>query len=104
MVMRTNVKAKRLADALSDAQWVPFRPPTDRKTKPGTNRKCRKRRVNLRRKRALERKKRDLLLQGQWAASVPYQPSRSKNTYRLCIRRQLILETDRQGDLFESAP
>lgn len=101
IVMKSNTKAKAIADSLDDAEWSPFRPRADRAADARPARKQRKRRGNLRRQRALERKKRDLQLRGQWVASAPYKNSRSQHTYRLCIRRQLLLETDRQGDLFE---
>lgn len=96
------VSAKRrnfedLADAIPERRWRPFR--ASDKAPPPRNRR-RKRRGNLRRKRARERGKRDLKLEKQWIAEIEYQPTQSKRPYRLIVRRQRIEESN-QGELFE---
>jgi len=48
-----------------------------------------------------ERCKIDLRLKQQWISEVSYKPARSKNEYRLVIRRQLIEKSDGQGQLFD---
>ena len=93
----------RLADAVPDEAWRPFqtRAERQRQARGIPKSKRRKRRPNLRRQKALQRKKRDLLLTGQWVTEVEYHVPRLGRAYRLVIRRQRIDETDRQGDLFE---
>jgi hypothetical protein len=86
-----------LADQLAEREWKPFRA-HDRK--PAEKSRRRKRRQNIRRRRARERGKRDLKLEKQWIAEIPYRPDRSERTYRLIIRRQRIEESV-QGELFE---
>ena len=88
-----------LADALPARAWKAFDPASPRRSSSNKT-KRRKRRANLRRQRARQRGKRDLKLERQWVAEIAYRPARSKNTYRLIIRRQRI-EESAQGQLFE---
>jgi hypothetical protein len=91
-----------LADQLPPEAWTTFEPAASRRRRKRRQETAkRRRRPNLRRARALELEKRDLQLQGQWVAEIPYQMARSRHRYRLIIRRQRIMETDRQGLLFE---
>ena len=85
-----------LFEALPGHQWKPYR---QREEKPGDQRKRRKRGANQRRERARARNKRDLQLQKQWIAEIPYQPDRSQRPYRLIARYQEIEEHE-QGHLF----
>jgi hypothetical protein len=89
-----------LADALPESAWKPYRGPGERARQTRAATRRRKRRPNLRRRRARQRGKRDLKLERQWVAELPYRPERSKKTYRLIIRRQRI-EEHHQGELFE---
>lgn len=88
-----------LAENIAEEDWEEFRqhermlPVEDQ---PAT----RKRGEDVRRERTEARGKRDLRLQEQSIAEIPYRPARSKNTYRLIIRRQRINE-HKQGQLFE---
>ena len=102
LVMPVYSNVRTLAESLPEEAWKPFLAAAKRR--PASHRcqiKRRDRRPNLRRAKALERRKRDLKLKEQWVAEVPYKITRSKHTYRLIIRRQRIEETDRQGRLFE---
>jgi hypothetical protein len=90
-----------LAERLPEGAWKRFRPRAERARRASAGGRRRKRRPNLRRRQARRRKKRDLRLMKQWVAEIPYRPSPSPSTYRLVIRRQLIQEADRQGELFE---
>ncbi len=86
---------EQLADSLPQSAWEPFcgQPATQQR------RGIRKRGKDLRRQKARARGKRDLKLQRQWVAEIPYQPARSEEEYRLIIRRQRIEEAN-QGQLF----
>ncbi len=96
MVSATQSNFAALADALGERCWRPFRATEA----PAVERESRRRGQNLRRLRARARGKRDLKLEKQWIAEIPYTPARSERTYRLIIRRQRI-EESRQGELFE---
>jgi hypothetical protein len=85
-----------LFEALPGEQWKPYR---QRKENPERRGKQRKRGANRRRERALSRKKRNLQLEKQWIAEIPYQPDRSEQPYRLIARYQEIEEYE-QGELF----
>ena len=89
----------RLFEALPGEQWKPYR---QREEHPIRQGKRRKRGVNRRRERALSRKKRNLQLEKQWIAEIPYQPDRSEQPYRLIARYQAIEEYE-QGELFQLA-
>jgi hypothetical protein len=89
-----------LAEALPEATWKPYRGPGQRARRTSPPARRRKRRPNLRRRLARARGKRDLRLERQWIAEIPYRPERSRSTYRLVIRRQRI-EEHLQGELFE---
>lgn len=99
IVMRGYPNVCGLADELPEIAWHRFQPRA-RRNQPRTARQ-RRRRPNLRRRTARRRNKRDLRLRRQWIAEIPYRPARCRHTYRLIIRRQLIEETDKQGDLFD---
>jgi len=86
-----------IAESLPDGAWKPFRAKT--KSTPKKKKKRRRRGKNLRRKKARTRGMRDLKLQKQWIAEVPYQPSGSDNEYRLIIRKRQV-EESKQGQLF----
>ena len=89
-----------LAESLPEAAWKPYRGPGQRAQRAQRPSRRRRRRPNLRRRLARQRGKHDLKLERQWIAEVPYQPTRSGQTYRLVIRRQRI-EEHHQGELFE---
>jgi hypothetical protein len=89
-----------LAEGLPESAWKPYRGPGERARRARAGTRRRKRRPNLRRRLARRRDKRDLKLERQWVAELPYRPERSTKTYRLIIRRQRI-EEHRQGELFE---
>lgn len=89
-----------LADALPESAWKPYRGPGGRARSAPRPSRRRRRRPNLRRRLARQRGKHDLKLERQWVAEIPYQPERSKRTFRLVIRRQRI-EEHHQGELFE---
>ena len=86
----------RLFEALAGDQWKPYRPREEKLERPV---KRRKRGPNRRRERALSRNKRNLKLEKQWIAELPYQPERSDRPYRLIARYQEIEEHE-QGHLF----
>ena len=87
---------QKIADSLPESAWEPFDDET-RRTMP--RQRQRQRGKNLRRQNARARKKRDLKLQRQWVAEVPYELAKSEQEYRLVIRRQKI-EESKQGQLF----
>lgn len=97
MVSGSQQNFSALADALDERCWSAFRA-TEASTR--GERRTRRRGSDLRRKRARERGKRDLRLEKQWIAEIPYTPARSERPYRLVIRRQRIEESN-QGELFE---
>ena len=86
-----------LFEALPGEPWKPYRQREENSARPGTRRK---RGANRRRERALSRKKRNLHLEKQWIAEIPYQPDRSDRPYRLIARYQEIEEYE-QGELFQ---
>lgn len=92
-----------LAEEIAESEWKPFltRQQRARRERPIPAAKRRKRRPNRRRQLALARQKRDLKLCKQWVTEIPYKPVRSKTTFRLVIRRQLIEEHDQTGRLFD---
>jgi hypothetical protein len=85
-----------LFEALPSEQWKPYRQREEKAKRPGTRRR---RGRNCRRERALSRNKRNLQLQKQWIAEIPYRPDRSDRPYRLIARYQEIEEHE-QGHLF----
>jgi hypothetical protein len=98
IVMASYPNVVDLADKLPERTWQRFKPRAQREPR---KKQQRRRRGNLRRRTARRRNKRDLLLRKQWVAEIPYQPARCKYSYRLIIRRQLIEEVDKQGNLFD---
>jgi len=90
------------AGKIAKSAWKRFRTRAHREHLSDVVKSRRKRRRNRKRRRALQRQKHDLKLHRQWIAEVPHQPARISSTFRLIIRRQLIHETDTQGDLFET--
>jgi hypothetical protein len=89
-----------LALGLPESAWKPYRGPGERARRAQPASRRRKRRPNLRRRLARRRGKYDLKLERQWIAEIAYRPERSRQTYRLVIRRQRI-EEHHQGELFE---
>lgn len=85
-----------LFEALPGEVWKPYRQ-REKNEVPACRR--RKRGLNRRRERALSRNKRNLQLEKQWIAEIPYRPDRSARTYRLIARYQEIEEHE-QGHLF----
>jgi hypothetical protein len=90
-----------LFEDLSGSAWKPYRGPGDRKRQATPASRRRRRGPNRRRRLARQRHKRDLKLERQWIAEIPYQPDRSERAYRLIARCQRIEEHDGQGELFE---
>jgi len=83
-----------LAESVPEGAWKGFRAHV------GEQKAGRKRGKNLRSIWARERGMRDIKLQRQWLAEIPYKPDRSGDEeYRLIIRRQKIEESN-QGQLF----
>ena len=101
IVMAGYPNVQGLAESVPERSWRPFVPRPVRERKPVPRESRRKKRKERRRAKALARRKRDLHLVRQWVTKIPYQPSRCDRSYRLIIRRQLIEETDNQGQLFE---
>jgi hypothetical protein len=87
-----------LAEALPNEAWKPFRQRQDRDS---SAKPQRERRPDLRRQTALRRKKMDLDLVEQWCAEFEYTPARANRAFRLLVRKQRIIETNTQGELFE---
>ena len=96
MVSATQQNFAALADALGERCWRPFRALEASPSQGQTRRRGR----DLRRQRARARGMRDLRLEKQWIAEIPYTPARSERSYRLIIRRQRI-EESKQGELFQ---
>jgi hypothetical protein len=86
-----------LFEALAGDQWKPYRQREENPEPPG---KHRTRGPNRRQQRARARNKRDLQLEKQWIAELPYQPDRGDHPYRLIARYQEIEENE-QGHLFK---
>jgi hypothetical protein len=87
-----------LADALPSEQWKPFRPRQERDDAAHSQRE---RRPDLRTQTALRRNKRNLALAEQWCTEFQYKPTRAHRAFRLLVRKQRIVETSTQGELFE---
>lgn len=93
-----------IAEGIPEAKWRPFatraaRQQRQRKEQPGY---CtRKKKRNLKKRRARQRGYKDLQLVRQWWAEVPWKPKGSNKTYRLIIRRQLIEHRQGQLHLFD---
>jgi len=85
-----------LFEALPGEAWKPYR---QRKKNEVSACKRRRRGRNRRQERVRARIKRDLQLEKQWIAEIPYRPDRSDRTYRLIARYQEIEEYE-QGYLF----
>jgi hypothetical protein len=97
VVMPQHANVVKIADSLPKACWEPFLTHARSAT---PSRLLRRRGKNLRRRNARGRGMRDIQLQKQWLAEVPYTPARGNGEeYRLIIRRQKI-EESRQGVLF----
>ncbi len=96
VVSPQQVNFTRIAEEVPKSGWKTFRAKEKRHSEG-----CRKTRKNLRQKRALERKKRNLQLKKQWVAEVDYRPARSAMTYRLIIRKQKIRVAGEDGALFD---
>ncbi len=103
LVMPGYPNLNELADQLPPESWTEFEPASKKQRKKRREGKPkRNRRQNLRQEKALHLKKRNLQLQEQWVAEIPYKMARSKHTYRLIIRKQRIFEHNRQSLLFET--
>ncbi|MCP4038589.1 MAG: IS1380 family transposase [bacterium] len=92
------------AAALPDSAFRPVRTRAarqhdERRQRPGY--KSRRKKQNLRRKRAQQRGWRELRLVKQWVAETTYKPEAQPNTYRLIVRRQLIENYKGQQRLFD---
>jgi len=88
-----------IAQDIPEEQWKPLqtraaRMAEERRNQPGY--RPRRKKPDLRRKRAREREYKELRQICQWVAEVPWTPPDSDKTYRLVIRRQLILESKGQ--------
>src|SRR6266568_766520 len=92
IVGREHTGRPDIARAIPETSHRPFRPRAWRAVEYHCRRgyKARRRKPNLRRRRARERNYRDLRLVEQQIAEVPYQPPGWAHTYRLIVRRQLI--------------
>jgi hypothetical protein len=104
IVGREHTGRPEIAKAIPETAYRPFRPRAwravdERCRKPGM--KARRRKPNLRRKRARERDYKELRLVEQEVAEVPYHPAGSSHTYRLIVRRQLIENHQGQRHLFD---
>jgi len=104
IVGREHTGRPEIAKAIPESTYRRFRPRDwravdERCRKPGF--KARRRKPNLRRKRARERNYKELRLVEQEIAEVPYQPTGSTHTYRLIVRRQLIKNFQGQQHLFD---
>lgn len=96
----------RMLDALllSEEDWKPLqtraaRMADERRQSPTY---CpRKKKPNLKRKRARERGYKDKRLIAQWVAEVPCQPAGADKPYRMIIRRKLIEKSQGQEVLFQ---
>lgn len=104
IVGRAHTGRPEIAKAIPESAYRSFQPRAARATerrcrKPGF--KARRRKPNLRRKRARERDYHELRLVKQQIAEVPYQPPGCPYVYRLIVRRQLIEQHKGQQHLFD---
>ena len=93
-----------IAESIPETAWKPFRTRSHgegvrSRTGPGVRKRRKKR--NLRKRRARQRNFHDKQLVKQWIAEVPWTAPGSNTTYRLVIRRQLIEHHRGQQYLFE---
>jgi len=77
MVSPRHANFDRLADEIPESRWKTFRAKGRQSAGPQARRKRGK---NVRRHHARRRGKRDLKLERQWIAEIPYQPARSERT------------------------
>ncbi len=93
------------AEAIPESAWKPFRTRAHREREAQRSRADfvpRRKKRNRRRRRARDRGYKNLQLQRQWVAEIPWTPPGSQKTYRMVVRRQLIEESEGQDSLFES--
>jgi hypothetical protein len=93
IVGREHQGRPEIAKAIPERAYRKFLPRAWRATEERCCRRgyrARRRKENLRRRRARERNYKELRQVAQQIAEVPYQPSGCKETYRLIVRRQLI--------------
>lgn len=105
VVGRAQTGRPEIANAIPERAYRPFQPRAAR----AMERRCRtpsftarRRKPNLRRKRARERDYRELRLVEQQIAEVPYQPPGCPDVYRLIVRRQLLEHHKGQQYLFDA--
>ena len=103
IVGREHTGRPDIARGVPETAYRPFRPRAWRAVEDHCRRgyKARRRKPNLRRRRARERDYTDLHLVEQQIAEVPYQPPGCAHTYRLIIRRQLIKVSQGQQPLLD---
>lgn len=104
IVGREQTGRPEIAKAIPDSAYRPFRPRAWRAAEQRCRRrgyKARRRKPNLRRKRARERQYKELRLVEQQIAEVPHRPTGSPHTYRLIVRRQLIQNYEGQQRLLD---
>jgi hypothetical protein len=93
-----------MAAALPDSAFRPFRTRAARERSERSTRhgyKPRRKKRNMKRKRARDRGYRELRLVKQWVAETTYQPPGQPKTYRLIVRRQLIENHKGQQHIFD---
>lgn len=105
IVGRSNDDRMTTALLLSEEDWKPFRTRAarvadERRGSPGY--RSRRKKPNLKRKRARERGYKDKRLITQWVAEVPCRPAGADKPYRMIIRRKLIEESQGQEILFHN--
>ena len=88
-----------LAEAISEENWKPFVPRSNREKRSGPSRQVRT--ANYRQKKAFDRGFRTLRTVKQWVSEIAYQPHGLDSACRMIVRRILIEERDGQGALFE---
>jgi hypothetical protein len=102
-VGREHDARRATAAGVTEGDWKPFRTRAARHRAHAASRpdyRRRKKKDNLRRRRARQRNYKELKLAEQWMAEVPWTPPDSDKTYRLVIRRQLIEHRKGQQFLF----
>jgi hypothetical protein len=88
-----------LVEAISEEDWKPFVPRSDRQDPGRSSRRVR--RANYRRMKAQDRGFRTLRTVKQWVSEIAYQPAGLGFACRMIVRRILIEQSDGQGALFK---
>jgi len=94
----------RQAMMIEEGRWQPFRSRVERRKEERRHQsgyRERKKKPNLRRRKARERGYKELYQVRQWVSEVLFEPAGEEATYRMVIRRQLVEHREGQVHMFD---